>query len=271
MRVANVFLLVTWGVALGSILHGSQQSREPLELLKLELTKTDITTALAFRSNQATVFGISLGMTRAEVQDRLSSQRDIEVRSVEFDPKSLDVYGPTKTSQSELLVRFAWKADQRLREICLFQAFGNYLQGQTRDLVAFTALEGPSPVVRSFLGPDDHVSGQNSNAIKHSFPDKGIELFDIHNGADRFPIFVLVLPESPDEFLRRNLTLLEQFGFSALPWLGGILAAAILIKVFGWLIRQSPRAKKHVQPSSFCGGGAGMKGLNVGESDYNGP
>lgn len=150
MRLIFSFLLVT-AIALPSAAAQNKQ--------RVELTEVDIARLNSFSGEEATVFGIGLWMTPAEVQRIVARQPALLLERDKTNKNRMYLY--TRSDSGKVLLGYLkWvPKDSGLNQIVLYQSITPYLKGLTCTILSSACLDPQSEVYKSFLGQaaDDDV------------------------------------------------------------------------------------------------------------------
>lgn len=119
-----------------------------------EMTEHDITRIPNFRSDQASLFGVRLGMTYREVENTLAANTRLTYEQRNASPPTLVVYERTRFGRKETEAAvFGWESGcEKLTRIAIFDGCKPFLRGESKCLLDHTALDPFSDIRRNFLG-----------------------------------------------------------------------------------------------------------------------
>jgi uncharacterized RDD family membrane protein YckC len=150
--------------------------------LSFELTETDVVPIQAVTADTAfrlSVFGVTLGMTRAEVQQAVARRGFLKLTPSEHHRPYQSGYW-LRNDRGEQLVHFIWRNDDdSLAAIILIDTMQQYLVGASKRLLSPEAATARSGVIRSFLGEPDWTESI-SYATHHHYVHKGLAIVGLH-------------------------------------------------------------------------------------------
>ena len=137
----------------------------------VELTETDIVLVKDFRTSNASVFGVSLGMA---VDDALESLGDSfspgEIKLAQEESISIQPFA------SKASIATFWIKDKKVSSILLSTGMLPYLVGTTKGLFSPDAVNGRSAVLRTFLGEENGSGAELGDGLLFAFKERGIAI-----------------------------------------------------------------------------------------------
>lgn len=191
-RVYILFLLLS-----ASAISRAQDSK------LIEIEKTDITANKHFKSDKASFFGFKLGMGIKAAEKHWATLPQFIAK---YDNLTHDgtlryyLYDKNETGEQKNCVAYLiWnKGDTAMAQISFFPDAEPYLQGNTKKLLTFEAIDVYSDLYKHFLGkasktaitldvPDIHLRHKTFYFHKH-----GIEICEQHDEKDHRVVFAIV-------------------------------------------------------------------------------
>ena len=173
-----------------------------IKLYGQEITRNDIVKENHIHATDIKLFGISLGMTMAEVQTIVSDNSDLiwvddKIHGTE-DFRSY-VYNRNESGKkNKAILYLIWKEGRaKLNRIVLFEDFKPYLIGETKSLLSREILLPGNPVSKNFLGfPDSSRVTLDVPLIKikhtaYYYGEKGFEIIEKYNDGKLSVIFAI--------------------------------------------------------------------------------
>ena len=150
----------------------------PQEAQTYELTETDIVQIANFHSRKATVFGVSLGMSRASVKQVIEGQRSLQLEDIK---NSSGCYIKDGTNGKQLL-SLTFGPHGTISQIVIFSP--RCLVGDTKRLLTLETIDRNSAIVREFLGYPKSITNRSPypetwGDIRYTYEDKGIVIRDL--------------------------------------------------------------------------------------------
>lgn len=170
---------------------------------KYELTQTDITTVATFHSKQVSVFGVSLGMSRAVAEDILRANPLLLIEQDKPNPTRLYVYDrKADGTKNKCVLYYIWEPDNpKLSSITVFPDCNKYLKGKTKMLLTFAVLDNYSDIRSSFLSYPDRskvtldIPGI-AKTTSYYYQARGIEISLRTMGQENSIVFALLAEDS---------------------------------------------------------------------------
>ncbi len=154
---------------------------------EFELTKIDITKINDINSNDISVFGIKLGMTKDEVENRLSQVPNLYIKlDTMHTTKDYRLYiydkGHTEYHNGCILYLFWENRRKDLNKIVFYKGFSFYLKGLTKDLLTLNSVDSESDIYKRFLVKPDtskitlEIPCLKYRHVTYYYKEKGIEI-----------------------------------------------------------------------------------------------
>ncbi|MFL5728589.1 MAG: hypothetical protein ACJ75J_03785 [Cytophagaceae bacterium] len=138
----------------------------------VEITTTDITLNPNLKSDQISVFGIKLGMSKADVNKLLKDNSRlyyyVDEKHTTQDHR-IYVYDKDEQGEKKNCILYLIWADNsnKLTTITFFENFAPYLKGTTAALLTFDPLDPDSKISKDYLGKPDSSKVTLDVAIIH--------------------------------------------------------------------------------------------------------
>ncbi len=155
-----------------------------------EVTEEDITRIKDLQAQSISVLGVHLGTSFQAAKQRIARKKGVFLKQDKFNHYRLYLYDyEQKNGKNIPLGYFKWNhRDSGLQEIILYQGFGRYMAGKSRNLVTAEALsyyeEG---VGKNFLGYPHkkekilHVPSQDIKHVAYYYKDKSYQVIKQKN------------------------------------------------------------------------------------------
>ena len=182
---------------------------------KIEITETDITKYSNLKSDSISVFGISIGMSKSEVNKLKDQNKNLyfEVeKSTEFNGEKMKMedyriyvynkkenkkkenrflkwfFSSEKNSKKDCILYLIWKKKSNiLTSITFFEDFKPYLIGLSSGLLTFDTIDSNSKISKEYLGNPDEtkvtldVPEIKLKNISYFFKSKGISITEVNS------------------------------------------------------------------------------------------
>ena len=154
---------------------------------EFELTKIDITKINDINSNDISVFGIKLGMTKDEVENRLSQVPNLYIKLDTMHTTKdyrLYIYDKEHTEyHNGCILYLIWENSRKdLNKIVFYKGFNFYLKGLTKDLLTLNSVDSESDIYKRFLVKPDtskitlEIPCLKYRHVTYYYKEKGIEI-----------------------------------------------------------------------------------------------
>jgi hypothetical protein len=119
----------------------------------IELTETDIARLPSFNGSHATIFGISLGMGRNQVRQKLTKYPFLKMEEDPFNPKRFYLQDISSDTGKVTLGYLKWtNYDSGLYQVILYPSVSKYLRGLSCSIVSTSCIDPESEIYKTFLG-----------------------------------------------------------------------------------------------------------------------
>lgn len=163
----------------------------------LEMTEEDITTYSNFKAEQATIFGLQLGMTQEAAIELIDRNPEITYQFDRYDHRRLYIHNSSNDSSNSLMYLIWVEGDAGLKMITFFEPIQPILRGSTKKLLTDDALMQRSRLVKNFLGkPQEErvtldIPQLDMRNVSYYFHDLGIKVTFAKDGENERVIFAL--------------------------------------------------------------------------------
>ena len=162
---------------------------------KIEITETDITKYPKLKSDRISVFGISLGMSKSDVNNLIEQNKNLYFKVDVMQKEDYRIYVYNRflncrfLPKKDCILYLIWKKKcNPLTSITFYTDFKPYLVGLSSKLLTFDAIDKNSTISQEYLGNPDEIKVtldiplvQLKNT-SYFFKSKGIDITEVNTG-----------------------------------------------------------------------------------------
>jgi hypothetical protein len=143
----------------------------------VEITETDFTRLPSFNGAHATVFGIALGMGKADAMEKIKNYQYLKLKADPFNPKRFYIQEVSTDTGQVTLAYLKWpNYDSGLYQMIIYPPMAKYLRGQSSSIIGPESLDSSSTLYKTFLGKPSaspvtsNMPEIKSRTIMHYYP-----------------------------------------------------------------------------------------------------
>ena len=147
----------------------------------VEITETDFTRLPTFNWAHATVFGMALGMGKADAMQKIKNYQYLKLKQDPFNKKRFYIQEVSSDTGQIILAYLKWpNYDSGLYQIIIYPPMAKYLRGQSASIVGPESQDASSELYKNFLGKPsaspitNNMPEIKSRTIMHYYPKHNI-------------------------------------------------------------------------------------------------